>query len=117
MMSIPKKEILRYVGTAVYVINNHKTLKWLPGATKQITSPASILIKLSDGLMVLPQTYCVRSTQDYHDSNLNTDITPSSPYPFTLQHRQFHAILQGFKGHQIIILQLKGSIVVCNQLF
>ena len=35
--------------TSVYVFNNHGTPKWLPGTIKQITGPASVLVKLSDG--------------------------------------------------------------------
>ena len=74
------------VGTTVYVFNNYGTAKWLPGTLKQITGPASVLVNISNG-----STFCrhiddinVRSTQDFHDKNLDADTNPSSADSSTL---------------------------------
>ena len=74
------------VGTTVYVFNNHGTPKWLPGTIKQITGPASALVKLSDDCTFRRHTddINVRSTQDFHDKNLDADINPSSADSSTL---------------------------------
>ena len=68
------------MGTAVYVFNNHRTPKWLPGTIKQITGPASVLVKLYDGRTFRRHidNINVRSTQDIHDVNLDADINPIS---------------------------------------
>ena len=68
------------VGTTVYVFNNHGNPKWLPGTIKQITGlPASVLDKLSDGHTFHRHidNINVRSTQDFHDINLDADLNPS----------------------------------------
>ena len=74
------------VGTTVYVFNNHGTSKWLPGTIKQINGPASVLVKLSDGRTFhwYIDDINVRSTQDFHDVNLDADINPSSADSSTL---------------------------------
>ena len=74
------------MGTTVYVFNNHGTPKWLPGIIKQITDPASALVKLSYDCTFRRHTdnINVRSTQDFHDKNLDADINSSSADSSTL---------------------------------
>ena len=74
------------VGTTVYLFNYHGNPKWLPGTIKQITGPASVLVKLSDGRTFRRhiEDINVRSTQDFHDVDLDADINPSSADSSTL---------------------------------
>ena len=107
------------VGTTVYVFNNHGTPKWLPGTSKQITGPASVLVKLSDGCPFRRHidNINVRSTQDFHDVNLDANICKSKfsrlfYSPITDSSTPFY---KDSKATESLHLNLRGRIVVYKQ--